>query len=154
MIKHGELRNGERWDRLAGAWVRADIWQEVQWLREEMAFQRKANQGELCCPNVIGDSMKETQSQLTGKYYDSKSSIRREYKEKGMIEVGNDVPKTRFVNGSKPWRDEYRVNREIHKSVGQADAMVKTMSDETIKRRQWERKERAHKVGDKPLVGK
>lgn len=144
--KHGELRNGERWDRLAGAWLKADVWQEVQWLREDMAFERRANQGELCAPNVIGDSMKSVQSQLSGKYYDSKSAIRREYKENGMIEVGSDVPKTRFVGGTRPWIDRYRQKHVIDKAVGQAAAAVGTMSDETIKRRQYERKERAHKI--------
>lgn len=146
--KHGEIRNGERWDRLAGAWLRADRWQEVQWLREEMAFQRKANQGELCTPSVIGDSMKSLQSQFSGKYYDSKSALRREYKENGMIEVGSDVPTTRFIHGTRPWVDRYKKDRDIHKAVGQAKAAVQTMSDETIKRRQYERLERAHKISD------
>jgi hypothetical protein len=146
LLKHGDLRGSERWDNLAKAWVKADVWQEIQWLREEMAFQRKANQGELCCPNIISDGMKTVQSQVSGKYYDSKSAIRREYKETGMIEVGNDVPKTRFVHGNRPWKDPYKQAASIDKTVGTAQAAVKTMSDETIKRRQWERAERAHKV--------
>ena len=88
--KHGDIRGGERWDRLSAAWVPAEEWQRRQWAREDAAFARKANQGELCTPSVIGDSMKTLQSQASGKWYDSKSNLRREYRQLGMQEVGNE----------------------------------------------------------------
>lgn len=88
--KHGEWRGEERWDKLSAAWVGADEWQARQWAREDAAFARRANQGELCTPSVIGDSMKTLQSQASGKWYDSKSNLRREYRALGMQEVGNE----------------------------------------------------------------
>jgi hypothetical protein len=93
--KHGELRGSERWDKPSAAWVSADEWQHRQWAREDAAFARLANQGELKCPSVISDTMKrDLQSQVTGRMYDSKSSLRREYREHGVQEVGSDVPKS------------------------------------------------------------
>lgn len=140
LVKHGEERGGERWDRLSAAWVSPEEWQRRQWAREDAAFARKANQGELTTPSVIFDSMKPTQSMGDGKIYDSKSAMRAHYKRDGFIEVGNDVPKARFVNGTnKPDRDKYKRKRDISRAVGQAAAGVATMSDETMKRRAWER---------------
>jgi hypothetical protein len=101
--KHGEARGGDRWDKLSGAWVPADEWQQRQWAREDAAFARQANQGELCTPMVIGDTMKrDLQSQVTGRFHDSKSSLRREYREHGVTEVGNDVPKGRGPTYRRP----------------------------------------------------
>lgn len=58
---------------------------------EEQAFQRQASQGELCAPMLIGDSQKHLMSMTNGKYYDSKSEMRKEYKRAGVEEVGSDV---------------------------------------------------------------
>ena len=51
------------------------------------------NRSSLASPMVIKDGIDAIQSQLTGKWYDSKSSLRSEYKVHGMIEIGNEAPK-------------------------------------------------------------
>lgn len=102
MPRNGELRGGERWDRLSAAWVPADEWQRRQWDREDRAFARKANQGDLATPMVIGDSHKPVQSMVTGRMHDSKSTLRREYREHGVVEVGNDVPTKRGKSYRRP----------------------------------------------------
>lgn len=89
-VKHGDRRGSERWDALSAAWVRADEWQRREWEREERAFQRKANQGELQCPMIIRDTMRPVQCQATGVWHDSKSELRKGYRRAGVIEVGNE----------------------------------------------------------------
>lgn len=59
---------------------------------EEIAFQRKASQGQLCAPMVISDTQPGLMSMTNGQMYDSKSEMRKEYKRAGVVEVGNDVP--------------------------------------------------------------
>ncbi|SLN74775.1 hypothetical protein ROJ8625_04099 [Roseivivax jejudonensis] len=46
-------------------------------------------------PFTVGDSQPHLQSMTNGKYYDSKSEMRKEYKRAGVVEVGNDVPHKR-----------------------------------------------------------
>ena len=132
--KHGEMRGGERWDRLAGAWVHADEWQARQWAREDAAFARKANQGELCTPGVIFDSMRSLQSQVTGRYHDSKSTLRREYREHGMVEVGNDVAKTRGKSKAvNPAAERKAVEAALYRAKSELDVptnITKVVHDE------------------------
>jgi hypothetical protein len=108
--KHGEARGPDRWDNPSKAWVRSDEWQQRQWAREDAVFARQANQGELCAPQgIISDTCGKTingvQSQTDGRWYDSKSQLRREYKRADVIEVGSEVVKTRFWHGDKPRPD-------------------------------------------------
>lgn len=49
----------------------------------------------LPCPHIIGDVMEPVQSMASGKYYESKSAIRAEYKRLGMVEIGNDPARIR-----------------------------------------------------------
>ena len=49
------------------------------------------NRSELSGPMVISDCMDGVQSQLDGKWYDSKSSLRKTYRQAGVTEVGNDA---------------------------------------------------------------
>lgn len=105
--KHGEARGSDRYDRPSMAWVRADEWQARQWDREDRIFAKRARQGEPCAPMVLSDGLgvHGLQSQVDGKYYDSKSGLRRHYRQAGVVEVGNDVPATRFAHGTKPAAD-------------------------------------------------
>lgn len=66
---------------------------------KEELLARRANDlpprnWDLAAPMVQGDGMPDApefvQSMASGKWYDSKSKLRREYKDLGMIEVGND----------------------------------------------------------------
>jgi hypothetical protein len=71
---------------------------------------------ELPGPMLISDCQPETKSMVTGKYHDSKSAMRREYKERGYIEVGNEEMKVKAP--PKPDR------RAIRDSVRKAAARV------------------------------
>jgi hypothetical protein len=115
--RHGELRGGDRYDRLSMAWVRADEWQVRQWEREDRAFARKANQGELSAPMVIADttgSVRGVQSMVDGRHYDSKSSLRRHYRDAGVIEVGNE-PVRKGPRYKDP-HQERKIEGAIHKA--------------------------------------
>lgn len=104
--KHGDQNGSDRWDRAAMAWVPADEWQRRQWDREDRAFARKSNQGELCAPMIISDcqgGVRGLQSQADGKHYDSKSEMRKHYRRDGLIEIGNDVPEKRICGDG--WKD-------------------------------------------------
>ena len=46
----GEWNGSDRWDSAAKCWVPADEWQRRQWDREDRAFARRANQGQICTP--------------------------------------------------------------------------------------------------------
>lgn len=84
---------------------------------EELAFQRQGNQGQLSCPMIITDGQPHLQSMTNGKYYDSKSEMRKEYKRAGVVEVGNDVQ----FKKATPSRDErVRAKKERRASVGKA----------------------------------
>lgn len=128
-----------KYDRVSMTWLDDDEWERRTADREERVFQKRANQGELCAPMIITDGMRPVQSQADGRLYDSKSTLRQHYKQAGVVEVGNDVPATRFVHGRAPQRDDYRRKRELAAALGKAHAGVETMSDETIKRRAYER---------------
>ena len=74
-------------------------------------------------PIVIRDGMDAIQSMADGKWYESKSAMRREYKARGYQELGNDAP--REARGpSKP-----KVTRD---DVGRALAKVKAGYKPTI----------------------
>lgn len=44
------------------------------------------------CPHVIGDGLPDLKGMHDGRTYDSKSNLRRSYRERGLVEVGNDAP--------------------------------------------------------------
>ena len=59
---------------------------------------------------------RSVQSQLTGQWYESKSSLRSEYKAHGVVELGNEAPKAPApIQSPKITKDE----------VGRAMQMVK-----------------------------
>jgi hypothetical protein len=69
----------------------------------------------LPCPMLSLDAMEPVQSQATGKIYDSKAALRAEYKQLGMVEVGNDPARLR-----KPKREktpDYVIDRVVEKAT-------------------------------------
>lgn len=62
---------------------------------EFYARQPIPKRSHLPSPLVMGDTMAPVQSQLDGKFYDSKSALRATYKAAGVIEVGNDPARLR-----------------------------------------------------------
>lgn len=89
--------------------------------REERAFRRRASQGQLAAPAVIGDGLglRGVQSQVDGRHYDSKSKLRRHYRESGVVEVGNEQPKGRFWHGDKPQADPHKDRKQMD-AIGKA----------------------------------
>ena len=54
-------------------------------------FRINHNRSDLSAPTIIKDGIDAVQSQLTGKWYESKSSLRTEYKAHNVIELGNEA---------------------------------------------------------------
>jgi hypothetical protein len=113
-----DLTAGKMFDRVTGTWLDPDEYERRKADYEERAFQRRASQGDLCAPRILRDDMgKHVQSMTNGRYYDSKSELRKEYRRAGVIEVGNDVPMKRPA----PSRDEReRAKKERKAAVGRA----------------------------------
>jgi hypothetical protein len=77
--------------RVCGDWHRL----EEDWPAECAGhFSFNDKRSDFATPMIISDTMGAIQSQLTGKYYDSKSSLRREYKAHGVTEIGNEKVNT------------------------------------------------------------
>lgn len=70
----------------------------------------------LPAPMINSDTMDETQSMLDGKYYTSKSALRRTYRQAGVEEVGNDPARLRKPKKPKPDR------KAIHDTLQKAKA--------------------------------
>lgn len=65
-------------------------------------------------PMIILDTMDEVQSQITGKFYTSKSALRAEYRRHNAIEVGNDP--ARFRKKDRPKPDTKQIRDLIEKA--------------------------------------
>lgn len=84
---------GRVYDRVAFTWVSPEEMARRKALREDRWLARQARQGELQAPMIIRDGqggIHGVQSMADGKFYDSKSNMRRHYREAGVVEVGND----------------------------------------------------------------
>jgi hypothetical protein len=112
-----DLTAGKKFDRVTGTWMDPEAYEAMRAEYEERAFQKRANQGQLCAPMVILDGHKPVMSMTNGKIYDSKSALRAEYKRAGVIEVGNDVP----MKKAAPSRDDRdRAKKQRRAAVGKA----------------------------------
>lgn len=69
----------------------------------------------LPCPMVIGDSV-EIKSMVDGKIYTSKAALRRSYRERGYIEVGNEELKP----PPKPKPDRKKIRESVEKAFSRA----------------------------------
>jgi hypothetical protein len=65
-------------------------------------------------PRIISDVMEPVQSQLDGKFYDSKSALRATYRANNCIEVGNDPQRFKRRERSKP--DESKIKTTLEKA--------------------------------------
>lgn len=70
----------------------------------------------LAAPMLIRDSMEPVRSMLDGLPYDSKSTLRRTYREAGVIEVGNEKPKP----PPKPKPDTKAIGAAVDKALSRA----------------------------------
>jgi hypothetical protein len=71
---------------------------------------------DLPAPQVLSDQMESVQSQVTGKFYESKSALRAEYRATGHIEKGNDK--------RPPFKIPRSSRAEIRETVRKARARV------------------------------
>ena len=72
-------------------------WLDPEEHEERIARRRLARQigsNRFPCPHYISDQQPATRSMGDGKYYDSKSEMRKHYRRDGFIEVGNDTTTT------------------------------------------------------------
>lgn len=67
-------------------------------------------------PMIITDTMDPVQSQLDGKFYDSKAALRSTYRAAGVVEVGNDSS----VTDPKPFKRPKPKREDIKASVNKA----------------------------------
>lgn len=112
-----DLTKGKKFDRVAMTWVPEKEFDARKAELEERAFQRMPSQGELACPMIISDCQKDLMSMTNGKYYDSKSEMRKEYKRAGVIEVGDEAPTKRR---EKTYMEKDAEKKKRHASIGKA----------------------------------
>jgi hypothetical protein len=81
-------------------------WHDIEAWPDNCCPPREFTRSDYPAPMVIADTMAPVQSQLDGKYYDSKAALRSTYKQAGVIEVGNDPQrfKPRAREKAKPDR--------------------------------------------------
>ncbi len=73
------------------------VWYRDQWVPAPKMPPRPA-----VFPGIIRDTMDPIRSMADGQMYDSKSAIRRGYKEHGYEELGNDAPRENALYRSDP----------------------------------------------------
>jgi hypothetical protein len=83
------------------------------------------NRSDLAAPMIIRDGMDAVKSMLDGQMYDSKSRLRRTYKDAGVIEVGNDSSytdpeKLRSQAPTERKRQKQASRRKVEAAVGKA----------------------------------
>lgn len=106
--------SNKKFCRVSQTWLDVAEYERRKADYEERAFQRQMSQGELACPMIIRDDQRPVQSMTNGKFYDSKSELRKEYRRANVIEVGNDVPT------KKPKIDWVAEKKKRHASIGRA----------------------------------
>jgi hypothetical protein len=67
----------------------------------------------------MSDAMQPVQSQLDGRIYDSKSKLRRTYRDAGVVEVGNDSSVT-DPKRKVPKVDRQAIKASVSKAFSQA----------------------------------
>jgi hypothetical protein len=98
------------------AWNRIDWSKPIVPQHPERPDFREGRSPTLTTPAFLRDGMDPVQSMATGKFYDSKSAIRAEYKALGLTEVGNDSS----VLNPKPFQKPRPDRTQIKAAVGKA----------------------------------
>lgn len=75
----------QRYDKIHGDWVDLETWYQ----RRASNFEEKAGY------YVQSDSMQALAHPVTGTVHDSKSTFRRDTRNSGCVEVGNDKPRVK-----------------------------------------------------------
>lgn len=90
--------------RVCGGWHRL----EEPWPADCAGHFRSGadNRSDFAAPMIIRDDMPAVKSMASGKMYDSKSAIRAEYKARGLVEIGNDMPDVKQPERPKITKEE------------------------------------------------
>lgn len=104
--------------------VCGDLHDTANWPDNHREWQPD-NRSDLAAPMIIRDSMDPTQSMLDGRIYDSKSNLRRTYRQAGVIEVGNDPSYTdperlRSQAPAERKRQKQASRKKVEAAVGKA----------------------------------
>lgn len=104
----------ERFCRECKTWHKLDEWPM------ECFPKASKSRSDLSVPMLISDTMDPVRSELDGRMYDSKSTLRSTYKQAGVVEVGNDssvlAPKPRM----KPKPDKKAISDTVDKALSKA----------------------------------
>jgi hypothetical protein len=100
----------QRFCRVCGGWHEPEAWPH------NCMPERNLARSDLPGPMIISDTMEPVQSQLDGKFYDSKAALRSTYRAAGVVEVGNDSS----VADPKPFKRPKPKREEIKASVNKA----------------------------------
>jgi hypothetical protein len=100
----------QRFCRVCEGWHEPEAWPHNCMPEQNMT------RSDLPGPMIISDTMEPVQSQLDGKFYDSKAALRSTYRAAGVVEVGNDSS----VTDPKPFKRPKPKREEIKASVNKA----------------------------------
>lgn len=130
---------GKVYDRFSFTWVTPEELEERREIRaRNSARMRGANT--FPCPYVIGDGqggIHGLQSMVDGRVYDSKSNMRRHYRETGHVELGNDVK--RAADTYMPHKRPKSVAEREARTQGVYNSVERAISQSNLtKRRQDE----------------
>lgn len=87
-------------------------------------FRGTGPRSDLAFPMIVSDSMDAVQSMADGKFYDSKAKLRADYKARGLVEVGSDIPAAMKHAEIRPERPKL-TKAEIGAAVAQVKAGYK-----------------------------
>lgn len=71
-------------------------WHDLSQPWPEACMPKEPARSHLPRPYLISDALPDVQSMATGKFYDSKSALRAEYRAVGATEMGNDKPEPKI----------------------------------------------------------
>lgn len=104
----------QRFCRVCSGWHNPEAWPHNCMPAQEAAPSH------LPAPMIHSDTIEPVQSQLDGKFYDSKANLRQTYRESGVVEVGNDSSVVDPKPFQKPKSDRAAIKATVGKAFSQA----------------------------------
>jgi len=95
-------------------------WHPVGEIPHNCLPERILSASDLPAPHFISDTMEPVQSQIDGRIYDSKHTLRASYKQAGVVEVGNDSSVVAPKPFNKPKPDRNEIKGSVAKAFSQA----------------------------------
>lgn len=103
----------QRFCRVCTGWHDPEAWPHNCFPVQEAAPSH------LPAPMIMADTMDPVQSQLDGEMYDSKSKLRKTYRDAGVVEIGNDSSVTNPTPPKKPEPDRQAIKAAVGKAFSQ-----------------------------------